>query len=158
MAGGKTDPGPASWDALSQAYLNSGQFELAEAAEISSFTTHVRAAELDSKSTLYLVLAMEAAERVSGLQVRQAKYPQAIEWSERSIAFLDKCRLREDYVPSTFEPLRKIYSTFLDSLRSLTLERYVGSTTSSAPWNPVVGLSVESYICTQRNYFMVTLA
>ena len=139
-----------AWDALSQAYLNGEQLKQAEAAEIASFNKHVRAAELDSKSTLYLVLAMEAAERVSGLQFRQAKYPQTIEWSERSIEYLDKCRLREDYVPSTFDPLRKIYVAFLDSLRSLTLDGYKDSTTSSSPWIPLVGLSAESYICMQR--------
>ena len=140
----------AAWDALYQAYLYGDELEQAEAAEIASFKAHVRVAELDPQTTLYLTLAMEAADRVSGIQFRLARYSQTIEWSERSIEFLDRCRLTKDYLPATYEPLRAIYTAFLESVRSLTLDGHPGTATPDDPWIAMVHSSVVSYLCSQR--------
>ncbi len=137
-------------DLLSQAYLIGGELEQANAAETAGFNAYVRLMELDPKKTLYLILAMETADRISGLYFRMANFPQTIEWSQKSIAFLDKCRLREDYSPSTFEPVREVYAAFLESVRSLTSEGYKKSLSVNDTWGQAVRSSVESYLCAQR--------
>ncbi len=139
-----------AWDLLSQAYLIGGELEQANAAETEGFNSYVRLMELDPKKTLYLILAMETADRISGLYFRMANFPQTMEWSKKSIAFLDKCRLREDYSPSTFEPVREVYAAFLESVRSLTTEGDKRSLSVNDTWGQAVRSSVESYLCAQR--------
>ena len=139
-----------AWDGLHQAYLNGDELEQAEAAELASFDIHVHVAERDPKTTLYLILAMEAASRVSDVQFRIGKYPQSILWSEKSIELLDKCRLQQDYLPSTFDPLREIYAAFLESMRLFTLEGHEGNPTSSDPCVQMYRNSVECFIRTQQ--------
>jgi serine/threonine protein kinase len=86
-----------AYDLLYQIYMPMKEYSLARDAEMKSYDTAMLVAEMDLESSRHLLLASEAAGRVSDLFRREGNLELAATWAEKSYQKIDEAKGKADF-------------------------------------------------------------